>query len=99
MDALLTEPQIKTRLESLNSEWKYGDNAIHIEFTTADFEAGVKLIQRIGVAAEELNHHPDISLRDYDTLTITCGTHDAGGVTEKDIELAKRINTILREEA
>ncbi len=73
--------------------WEYTNNALERVFTFADFAAALAFINKVGALAEELNHHPDIS-NSYNKVTLRLSTHDAGGVTEKDIELAKRINAI-----
>jgi 4a-hydroxytetrahydrobiopterin dehydratase len=53
----------------------------------------MNLVNRVADLAEEANHHPDI-LISYNQVTFTLTTHDAGGITEKDFDLAQRIETI-----
>ncbi len=74
--------------------WEYTNNALEQRFTFADFAAALAFINKVGVVAEELNHHPDIS-NSYNKVTLRLSTHDAGGVTEKDIELAKKISVFV----
>ena len=53
------------------------------------------MVDRVAEAAEAADHHPDIDIR-WRTLTFTCATHSAGGVTGKDVELAGTIDGIVR---
>lgn len=63
---------------------------------TVDFVTGLSLVNAIGAKAEEANHHPDIDLR-YPYVEIRLTSHDAGGVTSRDIALAKVINALSAE--
>ena len=63
---------------------------------TGDFITGLALVNAIGAKAEEANHHPDIDLR-YPYVEIRLTSHDAGGVTSRDIALAKVINGLAAE--
>jgi 4a-hydroxytetrahydrobiopterin dehydratase len=60
-----------------------------------NFLAAVGLINAIALAAEKLDHHPDILLYGWNKLRITSTTHDQGGLTELDFRLAKEIEAIL----
>jgi len=62
-------------------------------FRTGDFATGLTMVNRIGQAAEELNHHPDLDLR-YGHLEVVLTSHDAGGKTERDVAMARRISEI-----
>ena len=59
-----------------------------------DFKDAFSVMTRIAFEAEKLNHHPDWS-NVYKTLNITLSTHDAGGLTQKDFELAKIIDALV----
>jgi 4a-hydroxytetrahydrobiopterin dehydratase len=72
-------------------DWTWRDNAIHAHLETGDFATGLRLVNRIGEAAEEMNHHPDLDLR-YPHLDVTLSSHDVGGVTERDVKLARTIS-------
>ena len=54
------------------------------------FADGIRFVDRVAVAADEMNHHPDIDVR-YTKITITLSTHDAGGITQSDLDLGKKI--------
>ena len=60
---------------------------------TGDFATGLQVLNAIGAAAEELNHHPDLDLR-YSRIDVRLSSHDAGGITDRDIRLARRIEQI-----
>lgn len=88
-----TELQILSGLKELDG-WEYEDNAIHTSFEFDDFKDAFSVMTRIAFEAEKLNHHPDWS-NVYNTLQISLSTHDAGGITAKDFELAKIIDEIV----
>jgi 4a-hydroxytetrahydrobiopterin dehydratase len=65
-------------------------------FRTGSFTAGVELVDAIGELAEAANHHPDVDLR-YGTVTVRLTSHDVGGLSRRDVELARRISDAARE--
>jgi len=77
------------------SGWTYeaGEDAIRRVFKFANFSEAFGFMARVALAAEKAGHHPDWS-NSYDTVTITLSTHDAGGLSAKDIDLAKAISFI-----
>lgn len=68
-----------------------GRDAIRKEFRFADFNAAFGFMARVALNAERLDHHPEWS-NVYNRVDITLSTHDAGGVTERDVELAAFID-------
>lgn len=60
-------------------------------FRTGSFAAGVALVNAIGALADAVNHHPDVDLQ-YPTVTVRLTTHDVGGLSERDIDLARQIS-------
>lgn len=62
-------------------------------FTTADFASAVRLLDGVAVAADEANHHPDVKLG-WGKVEFELSSHDAGGVTSRDLALARRITSI-----
>jgi 4a-hydroxytetrahydrobiopterin dehydratase len=60
---------------------------------TPDFASGLALVNAIGAAAEELDHHPDLDLR-YSHVDVRLSSHDVGGITRRDLRLARTITTI-----
>jgi 4a-hydroxytetrahydrobiopterin dehydratase len=90
--AVLTEPEIRQSLGKL-SGWHKNGEAIQRTFEFPDFKAAMQFVNKIGDAAEQAGHHPDIDIR-YNKVTMALVSHDAGGVTEKDVRMAERINQI-----
>lgn len=78
-------------------EWEYYDNALHVELEFDNFKDCFSAMSRIAFECEALNHHPDWS-NVYNVLNISLSTHDAGGVTQKDFDLAKAIEAIVEAE-
>ncbi|XLS27691.1 4a-hydroxytetrahydrobiopterin dehydratase [Flavobacteriaceae bacterium M23B6Z8] len=88
----LTENEINAHLEKLEG-WELIDNAIETTFEFDNFKDAFSVMSRIAFEAEALQHHPDWT-NVYNKLNIRLSTHDAGGVTEKDFELASIIENI-----
>jgi 4a-hydroxytetrahydrobiopterin dehydratase len=80
-------------LKELNN-WKYNNNGIEKDFKFKNFTEALGFIVQVGVNAEKSNHHPEL-FNVYNKVTIRLTTHDAEGVTEKDIDLAKAIDALL----
>lgn len=91
----MRKENIQEQLQSLSLPWRHTENTLTVNVKVGDFTEALDKITQIGQVAEELNHHPDISLHDYNQLTITTTTHSEGEVTDKDIELATRIDPII----
>lgn len=89
----LSTDKIAQELETL-SGWSHKDDKITKEFNFDNFRDAMSFITRISYEAEEQVHHPEI-FNVYNTVKISLSTHDAGGkVTEKDITLAKTIESL-----
>lgn len=78
------------------SAFVHFDGHLYAEFVTDTFARGLELVDRIGQAAEEANHHPDVRLS-YGSVAVDLSSHDAGGVTDRDVRLAIVIHRIARE--
>ena len=89
----LTPEQIETALASL-PDWAYAQGKLSKTYKLADFRAALGFIVRIGLEAETANHHPEL-FNVYSTVSISLSTHDAGdAVTQKDVDLARAIESI-----
>lgn len=77
--------------ETAPEGWTHEDGQITARFATGDFATGLQLVDRIGASAEEANHHPDLTLT-YPEVTVALTSHDVGGVTTRDIELARIVS-------
>ena len=71
--------------------WARVGHAIVRTYSFPDFRAALAFVNRVGELAEGAGHHPDIDIR-YNTVTLALSTHDAGGLTTKDFELARVID-------
>ena len=78
-------------------DWRMLFAALHVRYRTGDFATGLRMVARIGAAAEEADHHPDLDLR-YGRLGVRLSSHDAHGVTSRDLALARTISAIAAEE-
>lgn len=87
-------PNIQFEITQLTA-WQSDKQALVRAFTFESFSDALGFIVRVGLIAERLNHHPEI-YNVYNKVTIRLSTHDAGNtVTQKDIELAKQIDTLV----
>lgn len=73
------------------ADWRVLLGVLHARFETGGFNAGVTLVQAIGAAADEMNHHPDVDLT-YPCVDVRLSSHDVGGVTRRDVILARAIS-------
>lgn len=89
--ALMTDAEISRALEAL-SGWEYSarEKALYREFRFPGFNAAIAFVNAVAKVAEQLDHHPDIDVR-YDRVKIASSSHDAGGVTKRDIRLVEKI--------
>lgn len=87
-----SEDTIQSVLKELK-DWTFVNDGIEKKFKFVDFTQALGFIVQVGVMAEKRNHHPEL-FNVYNKVTIRLSTHDANGVTDKDIELAKAIGTI-----
>ena len=78
--------------EGLN-DWRMMVGGLYARFETGSFAAGLDLVNQVGAAAEEADHHPDIDLR-YPLVNIKLVSHDVGGITARDVRLARRISEL-----
>ncbi|SMY01873.1 pterin-4-alpha-carbinolamine dehydratase [Brevibacterium sp. 239c] len=85
---------MQDRIDEL-TQWQSADDALHARFLTGSFVSGVTFINAIADAAEAAGHHPDVDLR-FPHVDISLTTHDAGSITDKDIDLATEISQIAQ---
>ena len=78
--------------------WEVVDGALQRSFTLSDFRAALRWLNRIGMLAEELDHHPDLRLHGYRHLEVRCWTHVVEGLALPDFVLARRIDELATEE-
>lgn len=89
----LSKDRISQELQDLKG-WTHENDKISKEYQFENFREAMSFITRIAFEAEEQVHHPEL-FNVYNTVSISLSTHDAGGkVTEKDIKLAKTIESL-----
>jgi 4a-hydroxytetrahydrobiopterin dehydratase len=71
--------------------WERAGSAIRRTYRFEDFRAALAFVNRVGELAERAGHHPDIDIR-YNAVTLALTTHDAGGLTGKDLDLARAVD-------
>ena len=89
----LTAPQIQHALRAL-PKWQKKGGAIGRTFQFKDFPAAIRFVNRVARLAEKAWHHPDIDIR-WNKVTLVLTTHDQGGLTRKDFELAARLDRLV----
>ena len=77
-------------------DWRILLRSLHACFRTGSLRKGLELANRIGAAADEADHHPDLNLR-YFRVLVELTTHDANGITQRDVDLARTISGIAAE--
>jgi 4a-hydroxytetrahydrobiopterin dehydratase len=92
MSTVLTDAEVQQALGQLPG-WKRNGKAIDRMFQFDNFIKAMEFVNRIAEAAEAVNHHPDI-LVSYNKVTLSLISHDSGGVTQRDIKMATRINEL-----
>ena len=88
----LNEAQIEAQLTA-HGEWSETGGAIQRTYQMGDFANAMRFVNAVAEAAEAADHHPDIMIR-YNKVTLTFSTHDAGGITQKDFDLAARCDQL-----
>lgn len=91
----LSDAEIQHALESLPGWSRRGDTLVKT-FAFQHFADGIAFVDRVAGEADAMNHHPDIDIR-YTKITMALSTHDAGGITQADAELARKIEACSAE--
>ena len=86
----IADSQLRAALETLEG-WSIEAGKLHREFHFASFVEAFGFMVKVALAAESLNHHPEW-FNVYARVVVDLTTHDAGGITELDLELARRMN-------
>lgn len=85
---LFETPALRDQMRTIPS-WSLQDRLIHRAYEFPDFLAAMVFVNAVARMAEEAQHHPDIDIR-WNKVTLALTTHDEGGLTAKDFELARR---------
>lgn len=89
----LSQNEIVERLDELDSAWTLNDDFISREFVFADFVTAFGFMTSVALIAEKADHHPNWE-NVYNKVKISLSTHEAGGLTDKDFDLAINIDNI-----
>lgn len=92
--AKLSDAQIASALKQV-PDWGESGDAIQRTYQFPDFVRSMAFVSAVATEAEKAQHHPDILIR-YSRVTLTLSTHDAGGITIKDFELATRCDRLAQ---
>ena len=92
MGTVLTDTEIQEALQKLPA-WKKNGNTIERPFQFGNFVEAMEFVNQIAEAAEAINHHPDIHIS-YNKVLLVLVSHDSGGVTQRDVRTAGKINEI-----
>ena len=93
MATTLSAAEVEARLGALSGWAREGDE-IRKTFRLGSFPAAIAFVTHVGFLAEAAGHHPDIDIR-WRKVTLALTTHDAGGLTDKDFDLAAQIDAIM----
>lgn len=88
----MTNEQVQEAIAAMPG-WSGDTTALVRDFSFADFAEALTFVNRVAQIAEEQNHHPDIDIR-YNKVRLTLTSHDAGGVTKRDLRLASSISKL-----
>ena len=89
----LSETEITEELKKLEG-WDINDNKLHKEFQFDSFNQAFGFMTRAAMEIEKMNHHPEW-FNVYNRITVELTTHDAGGITNNDVNLAKILNSLV----
>ncbi len=89
----LNQEQIQAAIGDLDG-WGFDDGAFVRTFRFADFVHAVDFVEQLAEVAEAQRHHPDIDIR-YNKVTLRLSSHDAGGVTARDVKLAEALQHLV----
>lgn len=89
----LPDDEFRRRLAGLGSGWRLDRTRLIRTLRFATYQEGIRFVNEVARAAEEMDHHPDLTVT-YREVIVTLWSHDAGGVTDRDFELADRIDLL-----
>lgn len=87
---LLSDEEIVDALQG--GDWRRDGAEIVRDFKLADFDAAIAFVNRVAGVAQAADHHPDILVHGYNRVRLRLSTHSSGGLTERDVELARAID-------
>ena len=94
--AKLTDEEVRSRLTEMHG-WRYLGDAIHKEFSFRGFRDAISFVDRVAELANAAAHHPDLEIH-YNRVVVSLSTHDEGGVTDRDVMLARDVDGVAEPE-
>lgn len=88
----LTDPELRAELSHL-AGWSGDLTGISCEYRFASYEAGVAFAMHVALIAQRMDHHPDLTIG-WQKVLVCYTTHDAGGVTRRDLQAAKAVAAV-----
>ena len=89
MPERIADSEVEAALGSLPG-WEVRGGAVVKQFSLPSFSAAIAFVNHLAALAEDANHHPDLEIR-YDKVLVSLVTHSAGGITQNDLDMARRI--------
>lgn len=89
----LNEARIIDYLSQIG-DWRREGDLLLRDFKFANFKGALEFVNRVAAEAEAMDHHPDILIHGWNNVRLSLMTHSQGGLTEKDFQLAERINRL-----
>ncbi|MBI4023016.1 4a-hydroxytetrahydrobiopterin dehydratase [Candidatus Berkelbacteria bacterium] len=89
----LSPTEIESVLAKLGGDWRLVDSTLERRWEFPSFDQAMAFVAAVALVAEEVDHHPDI-LIEYTKVTLNLWTHVTGGITERDVRLAHRLNEL-----
>ncbi|MDF1861613.1 MAG: 4a-hydroxytetrahydrobiopterin dehydratase [Verrucomicrobiales bacterium] len=93
MSDLVEEEEVERLLKKI-PEWDHEGKAITRSVEFAEFMEAIDFVNAVAEIAEDAGHHPDIDVR-WTTVLLSLTTHEVGGLTDLDFEVAKKIDTLI----
>jgi 4a-hydroxytetrahydrobiopterin dehydratase len=91
--SVLSDEDVQARLGELGDDWEKYGNSLRREFKFSDFSGAVDFVNRLTPVANEMNHHPDVFIS-WGLARVSLISHSEHGITEKDFELAKKLDEL-----
>jgi 4a-hydroxytetrahydrobiopterin dehydratase len=92
--ARLTDDEVRAALGGELPGWSFDGSTIRKEFSFKSFTSAVAFVERLVEPANAVRHHPDLEIH-FNRVVVTLSTHDEGGVTDKDLALARTIEGLV----
>ncbi len=94
MSKILSDSQLKEKLNLLSANWSIDGLYLRCKYTFDNFESAFSFMKEVAIKCEEMNHHPKWT-NVYNQLDIELYTHDSGGITQKDFELSSFMDSVF----